>query len=134
MLNRWIGMGRLTRSPDIRNTQTGISVASFSIACERDYKGQDGKRETDYIDVVAWRHLADFAGKYLDKGRMIVVEGRWQMRDYTDREGKKRRTWDVLAESIYFADSKRTENQATAEPPSVGEYTELTDDDGELPF
>ena len=127
-------MGRLTRSPDIRNTQTGISVASFSIACERDYKGQDGKRETDYIDVVAWRHLADFAGKYLDKGRMIVVEGRWQMRDYTDREGKKRRAWDVLAESIYFADSKRTENQGTAEPPSVGEYTELTDDDGELPF
>ena len=127
-------MGRLTRSPDIRNTQTGISVASFSIACERDYKGQDGKRETDYIDVVAWRHLADFAGKYLEKGRMIVVEGRWQMRDYMDREGKKRRAWDVLAESIYFADSKRTENHATVEPPSVGEYTELTDDDGELPF
>ena len=136
MLNKWIGMGRLTRSPDVRNTQSGVSVASFTIACDRDYKGTDGERETDFIDVVAWRQRAEFAGKYLEKGRMVVIEGRWQMRDYMDRDGNKRRAWEVLADNIYFADSKRADGgSAPAAPaPAPGEFAEIDDDDGELPF
>lgn len=136
MLNKWIGMGRLTRSPDVRNTQSGVSVASFTIACDRDYKGTDGERETDFIDVVAWRQRAEFAGKYLEKGRMVVIEGRWQMRDYTDRDGNKRRAWEVLADNIYFADSKRADggNAPAAPAPAPGEFAEIDDDDGELPF
>lgn len=136
MLNKWIGMGRLTRSPDVRNTQSGVSVASFTIACDRDYKGTDGERETDFIDVVAWRQRAEFAGKYLEKGRMVVIEGRWQMRDYTDRDGNKRRAWEVLADNIYFADSKRADGGGApaASAPAPGEFAELDDDDGELPF
>lgn len=134
MLNKWIGMGRLVRSPEVRNTQSGVSVASFTIACERDYKDADGERTTDFIDVVAWRQRAEFAGKYLEKGRMIVVEGRWQMRDYKDRDGNNRRAWEVLADNFYFADSKRAGSEA-APATAPGEFTELADDDeDELPF
>lgn len=134
MLNKWIGMGRLVRSPEVRNTQSGVSVASFTIACERDYKDADGERTTDFIDVVAWRQRAEFAGKYLEKGRMVVVEGRWQMRDYKDRDGNNRRAWEVLADNFYFADSKRASSEA-APATAPGEFTELADDDeDELPF
>ena len=136
MLNKWIGMGRLTRSPELRNATSGVSVASFTIACDRDYKGADGERETDFVDVVAWRQRAEFAGKYLEKGRMVVIEGRWQMRDYTDRDGNKRRAWEVLADNIYFADSKRTDGGSTqtTPAPASGGFEELDDDDGQLPF
>lgn len=136
MLNEWVGMGRLTRSPDLRNTSAGVPVASFTIACDRDYKEPDGERKTDFIDVVAWRQRAEFASKYLEKGRMVVIEGRWQMRDYTDREGNKRRAWEVLANNIYFADSKRSDGTAppTAPAAAPGEFAEIGDDDGELPF
>lgn len=135
MLNKWIGMGRLVRSPEVRNTPSGVSVASFTIACERDYKDADGERTTDFIDVVAWRQRAEFAGKYLEKGRMVVVEGRWQMRDYKDRDGNNRRAWEVLADNFYFADSKRTSGNEAAPATAPGEFAELTDeDDGELPF
>lgn len=138
MLNKWIGMGRLVHTPELRNTQGGIDVATFSIAIDRDYKGQNGERETDYVDIVAWRQKAAFASKYLEKGRMVVIEGRWQMRDYTDRQGNKRRAWEVLADSIYFADSKRTDNgggsASRSEPAAAGGFAEIDDDDGQLPF
>ena len=134
MLNKWIGMGRLTRSPDLRNTTSGVAVASFSIAIDRDYKDQNGERETDYVDIVAWRQRAEFASKYLQKGRMVVIEGRWQMRDYTDRDGNKRRAWEVVAENIYFADAKRSDG-GDAPQMAPGEFAELPDDDdGQLPF
>lgn len=138
MLNKWIGMGRLVHSPELRNTQSGIDVASFTLAIDRDYKGSNGERETDFVDVVAWRQKATFASKYLEKGRMVVVEGRWQMRDYTDKQGNKRRAWEVLVDSIYFADSKRTDNGGGSVPGSApaapGGFAEIDDDDGQLPF
>ena len=138
MLNKWVGMGRLVHSPELRNTQSGKSVASFSIACERDYKDQSGERGPDYIDVVVWGNTAIFVSKYLAKGRMVVVEGRWQMRDYTDRNGNKRRAWEVLASSVYFADSPKKSDggDAPAGPaaPAPGGFAEIDDDDGELPF
>lgn len=138
MLNKWVGMGRLVHSPELRNTQSGKNVASFSIACERDYKDQSGDRGTDFIDVVAWGNTAVFVSKYLTKGRMVVIEGRWQMRDYTDRNGNKRRAWEVLASSVYFADSPKKADSVDAPDrpatPAPGSFTEIEDDDGQLPF
>ena len=134
MLNKWIGMGRLVHSPEVRNTASGKDVTSFTIACERDFKEQDGERKADFIDVVAWGSTAVFAGKYLSKGRMVVVEGRWQMRDYTDRNGNKRRAWEVKADNIYFADSPRKDAGSDTDGLAPGEFSELSDDDGELPF
>lgn len=107
MLNRWIGMGRLTRDPELRTTSAGVSVANFTIACDRDYKTQDGVRETEYIDVVAWRHTAEFVCKYLSKGKMVVAEGRLQSRDWTDKNGSKRRSWEINADNVYFGEAKR---------------------------
>ena len=119
MLNHITVMGRLTRDPELRHTQSGVPVASFSIACDRDFKDKStGERATDFIDVVAWRSTGEFASKYLTKGRMAVVSGRLQMRDWTDKEGNKRRSAEIVAENIYFGDSKTKEDQ---EPPaSVG--------------
>ena len=138
MLNRWVGMGRLVHNPDLRNTTNGKNVASFTVACERDFKDQNGERVADFIDVVAWGNTAVFAGKYLSKGRMVVVEGRWQMRDYTDRNGNKRRAWEVLASNVYFTDSPKKDAGSQETPAAAGSYsgdfTELNDDDGELPF
>ena len=108
MLNRIIIMGRLTRDPELRRTQTGTPVASFSLAVDRDFKDkQTGERTTDFIDVVAWRATAEFVQRYFTKGRMAVVEGRLQIRDWTDKEGGKRRSAEVVAENVYFGDSKR---------------------------
>ena len=108
MLNRIILMGRLTRDPELRRTQTGTPVASFSLAVDRDFKDkQTGERTTDFIDVVAWRATAEFVQRYFTKGRMAVVEGRLQIRDWTDKEGGKRRSAEVVAENVYFGDSKR---------------------------
>ena len=108
MLNRIIIMGRLTRDPELRHTQTGTPVASFSLAVDRDFRSRDGgERATDFIDVVAWRGTAEFVSKYFAKGRMAVVEGRLQIRDWTDRDGNKRRSAEVIAENIYFGDSRR---------------------------
>ena len=130
MLNKIFLMGRLTRDPEMRRTGSGTAVASFSIAVERDFKGKDGERETDFIDVTCWRSTAEFVSKYFTKGRMAVVEGRLQIRDWTDKEGNKRRSAEVVADSVYFGDSKRTEAAA----PS-GNFEELPPgDDSELPF
>lgn len=107
MLNKIFLMGRLTKNPELRRTQSGLAVTSFSIAVDRDFKGQNGERETDFVDIVAWRSTAEFVSRYFAKGRMAVVEGRLQMRDWTDRDGNKRRSAEVIADNIYFGDSKR---------------------------
>ena len=134
MLNKIILMGRLTRDPELRKTGNGTAVTSFTLAVDRDYKPQDGERETDFIDVVAWRGTAEFVFKYFYKGRMAVVEGRLQVRDWTDKDGAKRRSTEVIADSVYFGDSKKVSDSDTpAEPP--GEIRELPDEEkGELPF
>jgi len=135
-------MGRLTKNPELRHTQSGTPVASFSLAVDRDFKDkQTGEKPTDFIDIVAWRSSAEFVSRFFTKGRMAVVEGRLQLRDWTDRDGNKRRTAEVLAEHVYFGDSKRDAESGgaytppPAEPGSGGaEFAELTEDDGELPF
>ena len=111
MLNHITVMGRLTRDPELRRTQAGVPVASFSIACDRDFKDKStGERATDFIDVVAWRSTGEFASKYLTKGRMAVISGRLQMRDWTDKEGNKRRSAEIIADSVYLGDSKSKED------------------------
>ena len=133
MLNKIILMGRLTRDPELRRTQSGTAVASFTLAVDRDYKPQNGERETDFIDIVAWRGTGEFVSKYFSKGRMAVVEGRLQVRDWTDKDGNKRRSTEVVADNVYFGDSKRPESGTPAEPS--GELQELPDEEkGELPF
>lgn len=107
MLNHIVLMGRLTRDPELRHTGSGVAVASFSLAVDRDYKSQDGEKETDFIDIVAWRNTAEFVSRYFTKGRMAVVSGRLQIRNWTDKEGNKRRSAEVIADNIYFGDSKR---------------------------
>lgn len=141
MLNQIFIMGRLTRDPELRRTQTGTPVASFTLAVDRDFKDKaTGERSTDFIDVAAWRQTAEFVSRYFSKGRMAVVEGRLQMNDWTDRDGNKRRSAQVVADSIYFGDSKQTQpsegnaSDRDLPPGPSGEYTELNDDDGELPF
>lgn len=142
LLNHIVIMGRLARDPELRRTQNGTPVASFRLAVDRDFKDKDtGERATDWIDVVAWRSTAEFVCRYFTKGRMAVVDGRLQMRDWTDKEGNKRTSAEVLAQSVYFGDSKRdsdgTYGVPTGEtyPPAVGsEFKEIEDVDGDLPF
>ena len=108
MLNHITIMGRLTRDPELRRTGSGIAVASFSLAVDRDFSPRDGgERETDFIDCVAWRQTGEFVSKYFTKGRMAVVSGRLQIRSWTDKDGNKRRTAEVVADNVYFGDSKR---------------------------
>ena len=168
MLNRIVLMGRLTRDPELRHTQTGTPVASFSLAVDRDFRDKaTGDRATDFIDIVAWRQTAEFVSRYFAKGRMAVVEGRLQIRDLTDREGNKRRSAEVIADNVYFADSKRDSDASGSYAPPAGgfgapaggympppaapsgsfgapggysspaggdQFSDMTDDDGELPF
>ena len=109
MLNHSVIMGRLTRDPELRRTGTGIAVASFSVAVDRDFGGRDGgERETDFIDCVAWRQTGEFVSKYFTKGSMIVVSGRLQIRGWTDKDGNKRRSAEVVADNVYFGESKRS--------------------------
>ena len=134
MLNKIVIMGRLTRDPELRRTQSGTSFASFSIACDRDYKDKaTGERPTDFLDIVAWRATGEFVSKYFSQGRMAVVSGRLQMRDWTDKEGGKRRSAEIIADSVYFGDSKSKEDE---EPPaSTGGPVEAAGGDpfGSLP-
>ena len=154
MLNKIFIMGRLTRDPELRRTQSGTPVTSFSLAVDRDFKSQSGEKETDFIDVVAWRSTAEFVSKYFGKGRMAIVEGRLQIRDWTDKDGGKRRSAEVVADNVYFGDSKRDnagDNTGYgAAPASYGapaggysspahtggqsDFAEIGDEDGELPF
>ena len=148
MLNHIDLMGRLTRDPELRYTQSQTPVASFSLAVDRDF-GSREERQTDFIDCVAWRSTAEFVSKYFQKGSMAVVSGRLQIRDWTDREGGKRRSAEVVVDNIYFGESKRSrdENASAAAParpastaygddrPAGGStFAELDDGDGELPF
>ena len=135
-------MGRLIRDPELRRTGSGTAVTSFSLACDRDFKSQSGDKETDFIDVVAWKNTAEFVSKYFSKGRMAVVEGRLQIRDWTDKDGNKRTTAEVVADNVYFADSKRSEsndNQRENFNALSGRLNDdfvaaLNDDTSELPF
>ena len=123
MLNRIIIMGRLARDPELRHTQAGVAVASFRLAVDRDFKDKaTGERATDWIDVVAWRQTGEFVSRYFTKGRMAVVEGRLQMRDWTDKEGNKRTSAEVVADNVYFADSKRDGDGGGSYAPSQGGY------------
>lgn len=142
MLNHITIMGRLTRDPELRYTNSKIPVASFTLACDRDFSGKDGgDKITDFVDCVAWRGTAEFVSKYFRKGSMAVVSGRLQFRDWTDRDGNKRRNAEVLAEQVYFGESKghkpeTTYGGTTYPPANNGGYSPMTDadEDGELPF
>lgn len=126
MLNKIVIQGRLCSTPELRRTQSGTAVTSFTLAVDRDFKGQNGEKETDFIDIVAWRNTAEFLCSYFSKGRMAVAEGRLQIRDWTDKDGGKRRSAEIVAERVYFADSKRE--------VANSDFVELDDQDGELPF
>ena len=149
MLNHIVLMGRLTRDPELRRTGSGIAVASFTLAVDRDYAPKDGgARETDFIDIVAWRSTAEFVSKYFSKGRMAVVSGRLQIRPWEDKDGNKRRSAEVVADNVYFGESKRDSGgygsggySAPAAPsyaaPSsapASDFAMLEDDDAQLPF
>ena len=167
MLNHIVIMGRLARDPELRHTQSGTPVATFRLAVDRDFKDKNtGERQTDWIDVVAWRGTGEFVSRYFSRGRMAVVEGRLQMREWTDKEGNRRTTAEVVADNVYFGDSKRDGDSSysgdrggsyggnygggyggqpsrPAAPapaadygiPSGGDqFSELADDDGDLPF
>ena len=139
MLNKIFLQGRLVADPELRNTPSGVAVVTFRIAVDRDFKNkQTGEKETDFVTIVAWRSTAEFVSKYFSKGRMAVVEGRLQMRNYTDRDGNKRNAAEVVADNIYFGDSRPSEgcnapNQGIP-VPAGDQFAELNEDDGELPF
>ena len=143
MLNKIILMGRLCANPELRRTGSGTAVTSFSLACDRDFKSLSGEKETDFIEVVAWKNTAEFVSKYFSKGRMAIVEGRLQIRDWTDKDGGKRRSAEVIADNVYFGDSKRDGDSGTsggyhtAGRPmdvSANDFAEIGEEDGELPF
>ncbi len=159
MLNKIILMGRMVADPDLRRTASGTPVATFSIAVDRDFKSENGEKETDFIDIVAWRNTAEFVSKYFTKGRMAVVSGRLQIRTWTDKEGNKRRSAEVVADNVYFGDSKSESSNGNNIPnyapsnchgktnggytaptfpsaPTVPaqDFAEIEDDDGKLPF
>ena len=151
MLNHIVLMGRLTRDPELRRTGSGVAVASFTLAVDRDFAAQGAEKETDFVDIVAWRNTAEFVSRYFTKGRMAVVTGRLQIRNWTDKEGNKRRSAEVVADNVYFGDSKRDAESGAA--PSYGQgggysqsygaaptpapssdFAMLEGDDAELPF
>ena len=141
MLNKVVIMGRFTKDPELRRTGSGTAVTSVSLACDRDFKSQSGDKETDFIEVVAWKNTAEFVSKYFSKGRMALVDGRLQIRDWTDKAGNKRTTAEVVAENVYFADSKRSESNDNQKENFNALSGRLSDDfvpaseeDGELPF
>ena len=160
MLNRIVIMGRLVRTPELRTTQTGIPVTSFTLAVDRDFRNRDsGEKSTDFIDVVAWKQTAEFVCKYFTKGRMAVVDGRLQIREWKDRDGNNRRSAEVVADNVYFGDSKRDNpsGDSYGSPPPYGVpaqssygggygggygapaaepsgFAEIDDQDGDLPF
>ena len=150
MLNHITIMGRLTRDPELRRTGSGVAVASFTVAVDRDFSGRDGgEKETDFIDCVAWRQTGEFVSKYFAKGRIIVVSGRLQIRSWTDKDGNKRRTAEVVADNCYFGDSKKSDSNSSSGDYGSNSYgggnyggysaagsdfAELDDDDAQLPF
>ena len=164
MLNHIVSMGRLTRDPELRTTQAGVSVTSFTVAVDRDFGGRDGgERQTDFIDCVAWRSTGEFVSKYFHKGSMIVVSGRLQSRKWQDRDGNNRTSWEIIADNVYFGESRRDSDSGRSDnygsnysnsyssnsqssygggydagrsgaPANANTFVELDDGDGELPF
>ena len=164
MLNHIVIMGRLTRDPELRTTQAGVSVTSFTVAVDRDFGGRDGgERQTDFIDCVAWRQTGEFVSKYFHKGSMIVVSGRLQSRKWQDRDGNNRTNWEINADNVYFGESRASANSGGGSysrddssysnnsysnsgnygsydsgrqqsAPAASAFSELDDGDGELPF
>ncbi len=137
MLNHITIMGRLTRDPELKTTNSGVSVVSFSIAVDRDFADKEsGERGVDFIDVTAWRHTAEFVSRYFTKGRMAVVSGRLQTRNWTDKEGCKRKAVEIVADNVYFGDSKRNDFETTAPsaPPAPSDFAPIEGDDEGLPF
>lgn len=132
MLNKIVLMGRLVRDPELRKTQSGVSVVSFTVAVDRDFKNGDEK-VTDYIDCTAWRGTADFISKFFTRGRAIIVDGALNSRKWTDKEGNNRVSWEVQAQNVYFADSKRNDDGQQSKPQTFEEVSQ-TEDDGDLPF
>ena len=162
MLNKIFLQGRLVADPEMRHTPSGVAVATLRLAVDRDFKDREtGEKKADFINVVAWRATAEFVSRYFTKGRMAVVEGRLQIRDWTDKEGGKRRSAEVIADNVYFGDSKKDAEAAgvyappasygapsgggyaapaapaggySAPAPGGDQFADLSDDDGELPF
>ena len=154
MLNHIVLMGRLTRDPELRRTQSGVPVVSFTLAVDHDVPNKEtGERGVDFIDIVAWRQTGEFVSKYFAKGRMAVVSGRLQMRNWTDNQGNKRTSAEVVADNVYFGESKRSREESGGAPrsgndnnsnrgnyqsfdnaPGASAFSELSDSDGELPF
>ena len=141
MLNHIVIMGRLTRDPELRRTGSGVAVASFTLAVERDFAANGGEKEADFIDCVAWRQTGEFVSKYFAKGRMACVSGRLQIRGWTDKDGNKRRTAEIVADNVYFADSRnvaenggRDGTAATATPVQTNNLAPIYCDDSALPF
>ena len=131
MLNHISIMGRLTKDVELRRTNNGAAVASFTLAVDRDFKNSNGEKETDFIEVVCWKNTAEFVSKYFSKGKMAIVAGRLQIRGWTDKDGNKRKTAEVVADNVYFGDTKKEDsgNYASSDTPS----DDLFDDD-EFPF
>ena len=158
MLNHIVIMGRLTRDPELRYTQSNTPVASFTVAVDRDFGGRDGgEKQTDFIDCSAWRQTGEFVSKYFRKGSMIVVSGRLQSRKWQDRDGNNRTSWEISADNVYFGESRRRDedsrdsyggnnysannyggnsydNNRSTPAPAPSAFADLGDDDGELPF
>lgn len=130
MLNRVTLAGRIGKTPELKQTPSGVAVTIFSIACDRDFKSQSGEKITDWFEIVAWRGAAEFAAKYLAQGRQIIVDGRLQTRKWTDKDGNKRTSTEIEADHLYFADSKRED---TEERPAQT-FEEVLEEDGDLPF
>ena len=134
MLNHIVIMGRLTRDPELKTTNNGIPVVSFSLAVDRDFADKEsGERGVDFIDVTAWRHTAEFVSRYFTKGRMAVVSGRLQTRNWTDKDGNKRKAVEIVADNVYFGDSKRNDSE-TAAPSAPSDFAPIEGDDEALPF
>lgn len=150
-MNQVVLMGRLTRDPELRHTQTGTAVSSFTLAVDRGFAAKDGgDRQADFIDIVAWRNTAEFVSKYFVKGQMAAVTGKLQIRDWTDKDGNKRRSAEIIADNVYFTDSKKSRESdgggfnysqqkndfsgGYQTPVSGSDFSELEEDDGDLPF
>lgn len=137
MMNVVSIMGRIVATPELRKTQSGISVTNFTIANERDFQNKGEEKQTDFIEVVAWRNTAEFLCKYFVKGQLIGLNGRLQTKNYQDKEGNKRKAYEVLADNVYFAEGKKNSNNS--EPTveysqgDTEDFTEISDDQ-DLPF
>lgn len=138
MLNHITLMGRICNDIELRRTNTGVAVTSFTLAVDRDFKNGSGEKETDFVDIVCWKNTAEFVANYFAKGRMAVVSGRLQGRSWTDKDGNKRKTMEVVADNVYFGDTKKEESSGFADTAYAAapahDFAKIEDDDAQLPF